>query len=179
MRTTVSSLLAAASLVALLGATGCNSLYALPDPPATTAWAPTSLVPGQDDRDDASRYIAARTATLQLYQALSDEEWDAAWEMLSAETQNFLSYVSSDGDGKTVLATGRLKFPGGEEVAFDPVELFLVKDMRKLEDDHGNESQAETANRKEIFAFSTDDKVKKVVLIYEGGAWRVHRTKAF
>jgi hypothetical protein len=159
---------------------GCNSLYALPDPPVAGEWTQTSLVPGQDDRDDATRYIAARTAALKLYQALNDEDWDAAWELMSAETQNFLNYVAVDGNGKNALAVGRLKFPGGEEVDFEPVALFLVVNMRKLDDDAPGQSQAETANRKEIFAFSTDDEeAKKVVLIFEGGAWRIHRTKAF
>ncbi len=167
-----------AALVA--GLCACNSLYALPDPPSAGEWSQSSLVPGQDDRDDATRYIAARTAALKLYQALSDEDWDAAWELLSAETQNFLDYVAVDGNGKNALASGRLKFPGGEEVNFEPVSLFLVTNMRKLEDDAPDQTQAETANRKEIFAFSTeDDEVKKIVLIYEAGAWRVHRTKAF
>ena len=173
------SLFTAAALLAVVGLTGCNSLYALPDPPAAGDWSETSLVPGQDDRDEAGRYIEARTAVLKLYQALTDEEWDTAWELLSAETQNFLDYVSADGNGKQALATGRLKFPGGEEVDFEPVALFLVKDMRKLEDDNGDVSQAETANRKELFAFSAEDDAKKIVVIYEAGEWKIHRTKAF
>lgn len=167
------------AVLALTLASACSSLYSLPTPPAAGEWTQTSLVPGQDDRDDAGRYIAARTAVLKLYQALSDEDWDAAWDLLSSETQNFLDYVAADGDGKATLARGRLKFPGGEEVDFEPVTLFLVKDMRKLEDDHAETAQAETANRKELFAFSAEDDIKKIVVIFEGGQWKIHRTKAF
>ena len=154
-------------------------MYSLPDPPQQSQWATVSLEPGQEDRDNETRYIAARAAALKLYQTLSDENWDEAWELLSAETQSFLAYVSPEGDGKAVLRSKEMKFPEGDKVAIDPVELFLIRDLRTLEDDREGEAQAETANRKEIFAISTEGKSKKIVLIYEGGAWRIHRTKAF
>jgi hypothetical protein len=172
--------LACGALAIILAlATACGSLYALPDPPPPSDWVETSLVPGQDDHNDAERYIAARTAALKLYEALSNDDWDTAWELISAETQSFLNYVAPEGDGKQALMSGRLKFPDGEEVAVDAVSLLLIRDLRDLDDDHGDEEQSETANRKEIFAVSDGGETKKVVLIFEGGAWRVHRTTAF
>lgn len=168
------ALLALTSLIEACG----PGLYDLPPPPSRDLWESTSTDPAEEERAAQRRYLAARTALLDLYRALSDEDWDVAWEMLSTETQSFLAFSSSSGDGKRALREGRLTLPDGTDIQMDPVDLFLVSDLRRLEDDHENEPQAETPRRKELFAFSADGRIKKVVLIYELDSWRVHRTTA-
>ncbi len=165
---------------AILCTAACGpGLYDLPTPPPQDQWINTGADPAAEERASQRRYLAARAALLQFYRALSQEDWDAAWEMMSSETQNFLNFASKGKDGKASLDSGTLEMPDGTSVEFDPVELFVIRDLRTMEDDHEGKPQAETANRKEIFVISSDNRVNKVVLIFETGQWRVHRTKAF
>lgn len=152
-------------------------LYDLPQPPPRETWTTVSLVPGQDDKDAAARYIEARGAILRLYQALNEKNWDVAWTLLSSETQEMLNFGSPDGEGERALELGTITFPGGETVSFDPVALFVGVDLQTLADVHEGSEEAETVNRKEIFATTRAQKVKRIVVIFEMGEWKVHRTK--
>ena len=165
--------------LALMTTSACGlGLYELPDPTPESEWASISLDPAEEERQAQRRYIAARQAALELYQALNEEDWESAWAMMSSETQDFLKFGSPNKDGKETLSSGRLVLPDGTPVEFDPVDLFMIKDMRRLEDEHQGSAEAETEGRKELFAHSSDGRVNKVILIYEIGRWRVHRTKA-
>jgi hypothetical protein len=171
------SLRAALLLVCALACQGCYNLYGLPAPPPQEKWTNASLEPGQDEINQEKIYIEARSAALKLYSELSAGDWDASWEMFSGETQNFLSYAHPEKDGKAALAQGQLQVPGEDPVSIDPVDFFLIQDLRRLEDEHPDFPQeAETPNRKELYAISADDQVHKVVLIREENAWRVHKT---
>lgn len=168
---------AAAILILTINACG-GGLYDLPAPPPQDQWESTSADPAEAERASQRRYLAARSALLQFYRALSQEDWDAAWALMSTETQNFLNFTSANGDGKEALAQSRFNLPNGTTAEISPIDLFVVSDLRRLEDDYQGQAQAETANRKEIFAISEDGDVNKVVLIYETGRWVIHRTKA-
>lgn len=164
------------ALLSVLGAS-CSTLYDLPAPPPQDQWTSISLVPGEDELDEEKRYIEARSATLRLYSALAEEDWDGAWPLLSEETRSFLSFNAPGKDGKKVLASGQITLPSGPSKTFDPVDAFVIRDLRKITDEYKNAVQNETANRKELFVINVDENVHKVVLIREQGQWRVHRTE--
>jgi hypothetical protein len=153
-------------------------LYDLPGPPASHEWKSVSLDPAQEQRQAEQRYLASRQAALKLYQALNEEDWETVWSMLSSETQNFLNFSAPDKDGKASLSRGRLVLPDGSNFDFDALDLLMIKDMSRLEDQYEGMEEAETEGRKELFALSADGSVNKVVFIYETGAWRVHKTSA-
>lgn len=169
--------LLATALLCALACQACYNLYSLPSPPPQEQWTNASLEPGQDEINQEKLYLEARAAALKLYSELSSESWDGAWELLSGETQNFLSFAHPDKDGKDTLAQGQLQLPGEEAVPFTPVDFFLIEDLRSLEDEHPDfPEEAETPNRKELYAVSASGQVHKVVLIREENTWRVHKT---
>lgn len=161
--------------LSLSSASGCSDLYVLPDPPPKDRWSTVSLDPAEDERNAEGRYLAARTSILQLYDALYDEDWERAWGLLSSETQAFLDNASSEKDGKKALALGVLTIQGRDE-EFDPVDLFIINDLRQLDDTSPGATEAETPTRKEIFATAADGTVHKIVVIREADVWRIHRT---
>ena len=165
--------------VVMMALTACGpSLYDLPAPPAQAQWKSVSLDPAAEERQAQLRYLAARQAALSLYQALNEEDWETVWSMMSSETQNFLNFSAPDKNGKGTLAAGRLVLPDGSAVEFDALDLLMIKDMSRLEDEHQGMSEAETEGRKELFAHSADGRVNKIIFIYETGGWRLHRTSA-
>ncbi len=172
--------LTAALALTLALVAGCGpGLYDLPVPPPPHSWVAVSLDPAQEDRNDEQRTLDARGAVLELYQALNEEDWGQAWDRLSTETQNFLAFGSATKDGRDALAQGRLIAPDGVAVEIDPVDLFVVRDMTRLDDDlNGTPDATETANRKEFHATGEDGQIHKIVVIYEIGQWRIHRTRA-
>jgi hypothetical protein len=160
-----------------LALSGCYDLYALPDPPPADQWTQAGLDPTQDEVNQERDALDARKAALALYEKLSAGALEEAWALLSTETHNFLTFGNPDGDGLKALGEGSLTLPGGEPERFDPVDLFLVRDLQRLDDEHPDFPQeAETTHRKELYAISADARVHKVVLIREEGQWRVHRT---
>ncbi len=52
----------------------------------------------------------------------------------------------------------------------------MINDLRSLDDDLPDTTQAETPNRKELFATSASGQVHKIIVIREAGAWRIQRT---
>ncbi|MEO1268328.1 MAG: hypothetical protein AAFX99_09530 [Myxococcota bacterium] len=163
---------------------GCGlGLYELPDPPPQEEWTAVSLVPGEDRRDSRKMYVEASAAAMDLYTSLLEKNWEGAWELLSSETRSALSFGHGGKDGKKVLSQGIYEgkpskdFPEAKSsFRFDPVDHFVVKGLLRFEDEQPGVVESETNRRKEIYAVSRDGEVKKVVLIYEAGGWRVHKT---
>ena len=182
--TTTGATWIALALTTLLGVSGCGlGLYELPDPPPSEEWTAVSLVPGEDRRDSRKLYVEASAAAMDLYTSLLEENWEQAWELLSAETRSALSYGNPESDGKEVLKTGLYEgkpskeFPEAKSTfRFTPVDHLVVEGLLRFEDEQPGVTESETNRRKEIYAVSRTGEVKKVVLIYEAGGWRVHKT---
>lgn len=159
-------------MLAFVGLAGCSaSVYVLP-PPGDADDAPRSLDPAADAEAETLRFYAAQAALRAFYTALAAEDAETAWSLLSNETRLLLDH-GSDGDGETALLEGRVTIDG-TAWTFDPVDLFVVRSPVDWRDTMPGESEIESARRKEIFVVSRDETVRRVVMIYEGDAWRVH-----
>lgn len=118
------------------------------------------------------RFYAAQAALRAFYTALASGDGDTAFSLLSHETRLLLDH-GSEGDGEAALIEGRVTIDG-TEWTFDPVGLFVGPSPVDWRDTMPGESESESARRKEIFVVSSDDSVRRVVMIFEGDAWRVH-----
>ena len=130
-----------------------------------------ALDPAEEDRRAAERFAETRRVVLELYEAFEAEAWVAAVEILSNETRILLAGGANEG-AADALATGQVVLDG-DAYRIDPVELFLLADPDGFEDTVEGEQENETSRRKEIFIVSGEVE-RRVVLIEEGGAWRVH-----
>lgn len=159
------------SIALAVFASGCGGVYQLPAPPPTEERGPVALDPSEEERLSGERYLAARRVIVALYSALEAQRWDEATELLSQETRLLLAAggIGSDVDA---LAAGRVSIDG-RTYAFDPVELFLLPGADSFEDRVEGEEEHESGRRKEVFLVA-DETLRKVVLIDEGGAWRLH-----
>lgn len=168
MRATPTTLLAATCAAATLS---CGAVYKLPEPPPASEQGPVALDPSEERQRSEARYIEARRTLVALYAALDGEEWDAAVELLSHETRLLLASGGSGSDVEA-LAAGAVTVDG-VRYAFDPVDLFLLADPEGFEDSLEDEEEAETGRRKEVFVVRGDEH-RRVVVIDEGGSWRLH-----
>jgi hypothetical protein len=168
--------LAALLIAALvsLGAAGCASLYRLPEPPPREAWARHSLSPTQNRDRSAERYAEARTALFSFLDALASERWDDAYSALSNETRILLDDLATDGRGESVLATGDLR-RGDAAYEVDVIDLFVISELARVEDDWNDQPEAESYRRKELWAIDRNGDAHRVILIYESDAWRIHK----
>lgn len=169
--TDITSILLSTFVAALALACG-PSIYDLPAPPSDDERRTVSLDPTERRQADGEAYVAARATTLALYQALSNEDWSTAWDLLSNETRLLLD-TGSNGRGVEALAEGRIALEGNTW-AFDPVEVFLLPGMVRFDDQVEGEAENETARRKEIWVADRDGNQRRVVVIREGDLWRVH-----
>ena len=145
-------------------------IYELPPPPADDARRSVTLDPAEERRLDAERYTEARRTVLGLMAALEGGDWASAVALLSQETRLLLS-GGSGLDPAAALDAGRI---GDESYAFDPVDLFVLRDISRFEDDWEGFEENETDRRKEIFLVTADEQVRRVIVIREGDAWVVH-----
>jgi hypothetical protein len=151
-----------------------RGLYDLPDPPPRDEWRRHSLDPAEDEARSHQAFLAAQGSVLAFLEAMRESRWEAAYEVLSNETRILLDDLSPNGRGETVLAEGRVVREGAE-YRLDPVDLFVIADLDALLDEMPGEREQETYRRKEIWARSSAGDVRRLVLIYEDDAWRLHR----
>lgn len=149
----------------------CGGVYELPPPPPVSDRGPVALDPSEEQRLDGERYLAARRAVVALYAALDSQDWETAAGLLSNETRLLLT-GGGNGRPEDALAAGTVTVDG-TTYRFDPVTLFLLPDPTGFEDDIEGEEQHETARRKELFVVNVEG-YRSVVVIEEGGAWRLH-----
>ncbi len=167
-----------AALLAACAAPACApSIYTLPPPPPEAEWAAVSLVPGEDEKASQRRYIDARAAALELYAALKSKRWGEVWQQLSSETQAALAFAHPTQDGQAALSEGVLVYQDGARVAFDPMDAWMVPDLKTFEDQLPGEQEAESDTRKEIFAVDRDGHHRKMIMILEAGEWKLHKTR--
>ncbi len=157
----------------LVGLAGCSSLYQLPDPPSPESWRRHSLTPGEDDERSTERFIEAQEAVLTFTEALNDQRFDDAYGLLSNETRILLDSLSSTGRGEHVLESGEITRNGTFSV--DVIDLFVIRDLDRIEDEHPDSQESETYRRKEVYVFDTEGVSHHVVLIREADAWRIHK----
>jgi len=154
--------------------TGCGgTLYRqLPPPPPDDERRVVALDPQRDEALAAERYVEARRTVLALYEAVSMERWDDAYAMLSNETRLLLDR-GAGGLGEGALRDGVLTIDGAT-YRFDPVAIFLIAGLTRIEDTVAGEQESETNRRKEVYVFNADGDYRRVVVIREGDQWLVH-----
>ena len=157
-----------------VAAVGCSGLYELPDPPPRDSWQRHSLSPAEDHDRSHERYLAAQDSLLAFVEALSDERFEDAYNLLSNETRILLDDLSPTGRGEHSLATGEIT-RGGSEYHVESLDLFVIRDLTRIEDTHDDQMEAETYRRKEIYAVGTDGTVHHIVMILEEDRWRIHK----
>jgi hypothetical protein len=161
-------------LLLLVGGTvGCRpDLYVLPTPPPASEWERVELDPTVEDRRAGERYVEARRAVLAFVDALSQAEWEQAYRRVSNETRLLLD-AGFDGQGEASLAEGRTR-RDRRLYSYDPMDLFLIQGLTRIEDSVEGEAEAETQRRHEVFVFDAEGQYRKVVLIREGDEWLIH-----
>jgi hypothetical protein len=157
--------------ILFLALPACGGIYRLPEPPPESERASVELDPVQEQSASDARYLEARRVLVELYSRLSDARWDESLELLSQETRVLLGGGDSASAG-AALASGEVVVRG-RAYAFDPIELFLLPDPSGFVDSVVGEVENETPRRKEIFINGADEP-RRVVMILEGGAWRLH-----
>lgn len=157
----------------LVGLPACSSLYELPDPPSPESWRRHSLSPGEDDERSNERFLEAQEAVLAFVEALNDERFEDAYELVSNETRILLDSVSSTGRGEHVLQTG--EFTRNGTFSVDVLDLFVIRDLDRIEDEHPDFQESETYRRKEVYVYDTEGTSHHLVLIREADAWHIHK----
>jgi hypothetical protein len=165
--------LAGLLLVGWLSGCGPN-LYELPDPPPRDEWRRHSLNPADDEVVYLQNFLSAKDTVLTFVEALEDERWEDAYRLLSNETRLLLDDLSPSGRGETVLENGRIQ-RGDNEYLVDALDLFVIRDLVDIVDQHDREREAETYRRKEIYAVDSNGEAHHIVVIYEEGGWRIHK----
>ncbi|MCB9531085.1 MAG: hypothetical protein H6698_01550 [Myxococcales bacterium] len=161
----------ALGLVGLGVGTACHPVYRLPDPPPREAWAHVEIDPSAARVQSDEAFTAARRVLVSLYEAAGAGEWATFAEGLSAETRVTLGGGNA-ANAESALAAGRVTV-GGREWAFEPIGLLLPPNPTGFSDTRAGEHEEESARRKEVFVESGDE-ARRVVMIWEGDAWRVH-----
>lgn len=157
---------------------GCaSSPYQLPEPPPQEEQREVAADPAAQAELERKQYLQARAALLELYQTLSEGAFDTAEGLLSQQTRDFLAYGGKNADAASALESGELMLPDGQVVAFDPVEFLLGGQVRRIEDAVEGAEEHETPRRRELFVVGPDGESQKVVMIYEGDQWVLHRTE--
>lgn len=157
-----------------LGACHRVSIYELPPPPPPEERRDVSLIPGEEQREDEQRYLAARAAVMELYSLLSTKRYDEAVELMSAETRDFIVGIAGGENAADALVAGALK---DGTAKFDPIAILLAPDVSTLSDSAPGVEEHETTRRKEIFATLPSGKLQTIVMITERGKWVLHRTR--
>lgn len=164
-----------ACLLLVVSVPACRgSLYTLPDPPPREDWQRHSLNPAEDEERNERNFRAAQDAVISFSEAMRDQRYSDAYEVLSNETRILLDDLSPSGRGEDVLATGALEREG-VEYQVDPVDLFVIHDLVDLVDEQPHEMEAETYRRKEVWAIGADGAVHRVIVIDEGNGWHIHK----
>lgn len=153
---------------------GCSGLYELPDPPPRDAWQRHSLSPAEDQDRSRDRFLEAQDSLLGFVEAMSDGRFEEAYALLSNETRILLDDLSPTGRGEHTLETGEIARDSSEYI-LDPMDLFVVSNLQRIEDTYEDRLEAETYRRKEIYCLGLDETVHHVVMILEEDAWRIHK----
>jgi len=149
------------------------SLYDLPVAPPKDEWVDSQDAVEEDEEVLVRRFLDSKRAAITVYGALQSKDWDKALDQMSQETQNFLESSAPDGVAATALETGTLMVNGKEE-SFDVVGDFFVTNLEDIVDDLEGQAENETTKRKELYALSRDGQARKLIFIFEAGAWKFH-----
>ncbi len=165
------------SLIFLIAASACaTNPYELPPPPPRDEWIDDAADPKAEERRKEMLYLEARTALLGVFNLLSNQRYDEVSAMVSSETRDFLT-AGGTNEFADVLAAGKLTLGNGEVVDLDPVSTLVGPDLAGLVDSVDGIGENETEARKELFVPLEGGTFQRVVMIKEGGAWVLHRTR--
>jgi hypothetical protein len=164
-----------AVLLLLTACSGTALRYELPPPVPPDERNAVTLDPSAQERNEAGRFLDARSAVLAFYDALQREDFDAAFDRLSNETQLLLN-TWADGDGVSTLRLGLLE-QDTESYEFDPRTLFVVENPVQFSDEPAEGTDTESARRKEIHVLDADGTTRRIVLILEGDQWVIHQPR--
>lgn len=159
-------------LAAILASCG-PSIYDLPVAPPKDEWVDSQDAIEEDEEVRIRRFLDSKRVAITVYGALQSKDWGKALDQMSQETQNFLENGAGDGVAATALESGVLKLNGKEE-PFDVVGDFFVSNLEDIVDELEGQSENETTKRKELYALSRDGQARKIIFIYEAGAWKFH-----
>ncbi|MBU6162259.1 MAG: hypothetical protein KGO50_14175 [Myxococcales bacterium] len=154
---------------------GTSLRYELPPPVPPEERNTVTLDPSEQERNEATRFLDARSAVLAFYDALQQADYEAAFARLSLETQ-LLFDTWAEGDGVTALRLGQLR-QDAESYTFDPKVLFAVANPVEFSDDPEEGVDTESARRKEIHVRDADGTSRRIVLIQEGDQWVIHQPR--
>lgn len=150
------------------------SLYEIPEPPPREQWRRHSLNPADTTARSQQNFFAAQDSFLAFVEAMDQERYDDAYDLLSNETRILLDDLSPTGLGEDVLETGAIQ-RDETEYHVDALDLFAVADLTDIVDEPTDgSSEVETYRRKEIYAVGADGQVHHIVLILEEDEWRIH-----
>ena len=156
--------------------TACASNpYQLPPPPPEDQWIDDAADPKAEERKREMLYLEARTTILGLFNLLSNQRYEEASKMVSSETRDFLT-GGGNLEFADVLASGKLELGNGEVVELNPVSTLVAPDLTGMVDSVEGIGENETDSRKELFV-PVEGGFQRVVMIKEGGAWVLHRTR--
>ena len=150
------------------------SLYDIPEPPPREQWRRHSLNPADTDARSQQNFFAAQDSLLSFVEAMDQERYDDAYDLLSNETRILLDDLSPTGLGEDVLETGEIR-RDETDYRVNAMDLFAIADLSDIVDEPTDgRSEAETYRRKEIYAIGADGNVHHIVLIFEENEWRIH-----
>ncbi len=156
---------------------GCGgSPYYLPAPPAKQEQTSVAANPAEQAELDRKRDLAARSALLKLYEALSKDHFEEAEKYLSQQTRDFLAYGSETGDPSAVLSEGKLHLPNGQTIAINPVKFLIGGNIANIENTMKGKKEHETSRRREFFVIDNSGKPHRVIMILEGDQWVLQKT---
>jgi hypothetical protein len=162
-------------MLAFAASACASNPYQLPPPPPRDEWIDDAVDPKADERRREMLYLEARTSLLGLFNLLSNQRYEEASAMVSAETRDFLTRGGQD-EFTDVLAAGKLALGNGEVVEIDPVSTLVAPDLTGMVDTVDGIGENETDARKELFV-PVDGGYLRIVMIKEGGNWVLHRTR--
>ncbi|MBN1946607.1 MAG: hypothetical protein JW797_13110 [Bradymonadales bacterium] len=119
-------------------------------------------------------FLAAKRSILSFTEAMSFEQFDRAYTLLSNETRILLDDLSPTGRGESVLSDGIIE-RGGAQYTIDPVDLFVIRNLEEILDTQPDRMEAETTRRKEVYAISQEGDVHHLVVILEEDRWLIHK----
>ncbi len=150
------------SMIGLFLTQGCSKPYELAEPGPSSTWQDIEGYDNMTEQQKKALYLAAKRAAVNLYVALSQKQWNDALTLMDKSTVNRLETLSKGKGAASWLASQSVS----------PEAIFFIEDLADIQDMHADYAQKESASRQELFAVSTDGKVRRIIMELEGDAWK-------
>lgn len=162
----------------LFAASCASSTYYLPPPPDQQKSAKKSDAGPKSNAERAPEELdaQAREALMELYELLEHERFEEAEDYLSQETREFLSHAGAEEDASETLSSGQIQLAGRSPIKISPVKLLIGGNIESVRDAMEGVSENQTPNRRELFVLDPAGDTHRVIMIFEGGKWVLHKT---